>query len=313
MKHLSPKGGASDPSYLVPDSKVWNKIPAASRTGQVGRRMLQFDALAIRIQRMHFLQLAIASGAILGFIFSFELFAHWLEGSAPVLLISLFCLCVAIYVVHGLESRITQMAFLSARTIAEILRIRFYLDASGEPFPTEESVPPRYGPLLGGVLQVLQTVYAPLKNLPPATLSETDVRATWFQDQLNYFKKASARNQRHAKVWEGISTIGFAASAVSLLGLLGLVLGGQSQSAMAKALLVLAPTLLAFAAIAKFYLERRGFKAIAERFEHCQHMFPPDKTHDWDVVVRDVGAQALHEIIDWYVASMEREICVPLG
>ena len=275
--------------------------------------MLQFDALADHLQELHFRQLNIICAGSLGFLCGFELFAHLLEDKVWVLLASLGLLAGAFAVVFLTRSRTVQLAYLSTRTIAEILRIWFYLDASGEEFPAHEWVRRRYRPIMGSVLAVRQRIQDEVGSRNAFLLSESAVQSSWFEGQLKFFKRATHKAEKAANLTESFSSSAFTLAILMLVDLAYVTYTGNRSTALGHWLLVLAPSLLGFAAICQFYLERRGFKANAERYRTSHLIYDLPADHDWNTKVRDAGKEALDEVVDWYIASVEREIRVPSG
>ena len=305
-------------SHRLISDKVWEGIPKGTRLHHVGVRMLQFDALADHLQMKFFARLKIVCLLAFGFLCLFELFAHGLKELPLVLAAAFALLGIAIFVVKKLRSKTLQLGYLSSRAIAEILRIQFFMEASGAGMAMYERIPRRHKPIFGRVLVALREVWRESKNLPKHNLDRKIVDEGWFDGQMKYFKKAADREENAARSLATWSSMLFIAS-ILIIATYGVLKGGAILSHQELELwvepvfLVVGPTLLAAAAICEFYLERRGFKANAERYRHSVHIYDVPSERDWEENVHDVGAEALHEIIDWYVASVEREICVPKG
>jgi hypothetical protein len=85
----------SEPEMLVAHN-IWSAIPDESQVKLIGRRMLQFDALANHLQKLHYARLKTACLGSLGFLCAFEVFAHLAEDQ-PIILV-LLCLAVEVRV-----------------------------------------------------------------------------------------------------------------------------------------------------------------------------------------------------------------------
>lgn len=314
VKETSLASFQSSPSYLIKPS-IWDNIPAESSLKGLGERMLQFDALANYFQDKHYKHLKGVCICTAGFLCFFEVFAHWQEKQPLVLLFALGLLGVAYGIVAWLKSRTYQMAYLSTRTVAEILRIQFFLEAAGVDLAVHVKVPRRYKPILGRILIILDRIREELKTRSKAKLEPDTIKQEWFEGQKTYFKQVAApRERKAARTWILVSSITFFLGLASVAGLAVVSFLDKIEEPVGKALLVVGPSLLGIAAISEFYLERRGFKHSSERYLHSVDIYEaPASNASWDDLVLDVGLEALHEVVGWYVASVEREICVPKG
>jgi hypothetical protein len=312
LKHLSSHSFNSPPDRLA-EPDVWKEIPHETSTSVIGRRMLQFDALADHLQKLHHRHLMVTAYGVLLFLCGFELHAHWFDGQAWVLILALAFLGISFGVVFVLESRTVQLAYLSTRTTAEILRIWFFLDGSGQDFPTDAWVPRRYGPAMKSILAIRNQIAGEIVGKPRAQLSEAVVKQAWFEGQKSFFKSAKKKAEKRHRAWESVSGVTFALAIVGMAVLVAISLLGDPTSRLAHGLLVLAPSLLGVAAMCQFFLERRGFKANARRYEDSHLIFEIPAGLSWHNAVTNAGSEALNEVVDWYVASVEREIKVPSG
>lgn len=312
LKHISSQNFLS-PADRLAEPDVWTEVGTDTSTSIIGRRMLQFDALADHLQRLHHRHLMVTAYGVLLFLCGFELHAHWFEGQAWVLILALAFLGISFGVVFFLESRTVQLAYLSTRTTAEILRIWFFLDASGQDFPADTWVPRRYGPAMKSILAIRNQIAGEIGAKPRAHLSEPLVKEAWFEGQKKFFTSAKGRAETKHRAWESVSGITFALAIAGMAVLVAISLLGDPTSRLAHGLLVLAPSLLGVAAMCQFFLERRGFKANARRYEDSHLIFEIPAGLTWDKAVSNAGSEALNEVVDWYVASVEREIKVPSG
>ena len=310
-KYTSRRVFESRPEAVLVAPEVWNAVAVGSRVHYIGKRMLQFDALADYLQKIHYRRLKWVCVGVLAFMIGFEVFAHVFEDWPVVLMGALLCLGAAFVVVVLQKSREVQMAYLSTRTIAEMLRIMFFVEMSGAAFSPNQRVFRRYRPVLASVLAVLDQVQIEAHGLQPApALAEKVVRQAWFDDQTRHFRKSTRREESAAVMWTRISSFAFGLAISAIIALAIESIWHGPHTVVSRTLLVGAPCLLGVAAISQFYLERRGFKGNSLRYLHSVLMYEV-QSDDWDADVRDVAAEALHEIVDWYVSSVEREICVP--
>ncbi len=312
LRHVSNRRFESDPTRLI-NFDIWCTLPDVSRTKCIGRKMLQFDSLADHLQRLHHRQLAATCFGALVFVFGFELFAHLPTHQSWVLILALGFLISAFVIVFALKTRIVQIAYLSARTVAEILRIRFFMDASGLPFPSEENIPRRYKPAMASVIALCSQIHDTVFDKAPFRLSEDVVKEEWFGGQIQFFNMAAVRMAKGARFWEITSKISLGSGIAAILGLAWLSLQAAFEKSNPEPLLIAGPCLLGIGAICQYYLERRGFKPHSERYLHSNHIYDAGPKENWNETVIDVGTEALHEVVDWYVANVEREISVPLG
>lgn len=304
---------ASTPTYLISDVPTWDSPNFSPRAKILGECMLLFDALANRFQLSHRRKLIVTSLAAFGFIFLFEIYCHGLEGNNLVLGGALACLVASILTVHGLKSRDTQIAYLSCRTLAEILRIRFYADLAGMKFEEHEHVPRRYSVMMRPLTSILNHIYREISDLPCSALPREAIQQNWFNDQVSYHIKKTKQMTRTAGHWENASRFAFGLACVSLLALFVTSFVVELPPSARKILLIMGPTLLAAAGIAKFFSERLGHRSMAERAANCDKMFKINEERPWLEELEKVTKETTHEVIDWYVASMEREVGVPTG
>lgn len=303
----------SDPGYLIQTAGALEAMPPDSRTRILGECMLRFDALANELQRQHRWQLAATSLVALSFLVSFEVFAHGLIGNPWVICFSLACLGIALTIVYLLRSRSIQVQYLSARIVAEILRVGFYADAAGLEFHPQIHIPRRYKHAMETPAHCVRRIYEQVHSLKAAPLTEAEILECWFAGQQKYHKQKAREMGRAERGWSTAGLIAFGISIVSFVGLTVCSFLGVTESTCGRLLLISAPSTLGLAGICKFYSERSGHKSMGERAEHSDRIYEAEDGKTWDETVADVAREAIHELVDWYVASIEREIAVPTG
>ncbi len=299
------------------DPSVWDTIPQSSRTRLIGRRMLQFDALADHLQKLHYRHLKMTSVGVLCFLCGFELFAHWFEGQTWVLLVAFGFLGAAFAVVFLMRSRTVQLAYLSTRTIAEILRTWFFMDASGVAFPpTGEWVPRRYLVPMGEIIKIRDHISIEAGDKQNFEIPEAIVRESWFEGQKRFFRRRTGEADRAGRMWADLSSYGFVLAIFAMASLVVTSLSGNQHTVWGRQLLVIAPLPpRRRCTMCRFYLERRGFKANAQRYRHSHSIY--EVPGDWIGMPKSVERRSRSAQREcrhgWYVASYEREIHLPSG
>ena len=251
--------------------------------GRLIERVREADRHAMYLQREYVKHLKILCISAITFLITFELFAHWpnLHGSEWLPFIGLACLIGAMIYqwLHG--SRETQIAYLQARCVAEMLRIIVFWKLNELKGSIFDLIPIRHQRRLSHVTQVvrefeLEYDYKSDNPIDPDQAARLTV-AFWEVDQLRYFHSAYHRNEVHAAVFKMLSRKLFALG-ISITGSLALFAGRDGAHRFFNTefyhyLLALAPATIILAGITEFYMERRGFEADAKRYEHAHHMF----------------------------------------
>ena len=284
--------------------------------------MLQFDALADYFQKMYLRRLKATCLLSLAFVCAFELFAHVHPlRNVYVLGMALAFLAAAFAVVwlptdrsrYSYSKRV-QLAYLSTRTIAEILRIQFFLAGLLSEQTVHQQIMRRHVPILNRVRLALDEVHVEIgegeSSLPAFEMDAETVREAWFCGQRDYFALKAPLQSDNARRWHRYCLVAFGLGILVMIALIVVTGLRRVDTPYGETLLILAPISLAVAASCGFYLEQRGFKSNAERFEHSPHMYAlvgKSLTHG---EAHQTATEALYEVVDWYVTSVEREISV---
>ena len=290
----------------------FDALPKDSVEWHLGEQMLWFDSLANTLQGRHCRKLNITCASTLAFLWLFGVYAHALP--LPVILgVGCVFLAIAAFTVQ-FEGRKNHHAFLYARATAEVLRTYFFLAASGINIDLESLVHRRYRIPLNSVLASAQVVIENSKiNSTHFKLDEEVVLREWFKDQQNYYLSRSKELAARSRRWYLISRISIAVGLCLIVASAVLVLIFGKEAHVTEATLTIGPMLLSAGAVTEFYREKLGFEYLSERYANSVMTYQSSLDGDRTQNLTDVGTQAIHEMIEWYVSSVDREISVPLG
>jgi hypothetical protein len=305
----SPVLTRSKGDYLI-KSPTFENISTPSVERDLGECMLWFDSLAIMLRDLHYQRLQIICLSTFAFLWIFAIFAHLYH--QPVLMLGGFLAFIPAWLAFK-DARNIQMEFLSVRTIAEMLRIQFYLSSAGIDFVPKDRIHRRYQHVMLEVqIGVNLAIAHSSRTNERHHLTEDTIREQWFQTQSDWFEMKQGDLKGSSFVWKKFSSIAFTAGLVLIAATIPAIWYFGDEHIVVKSLITAGPMLLSAAAVGEFYRERHGFEHIAERYEQSIKIYEPDPG-EWKKQLLDVGEQALQEVVDWYVTSIEREICVPKG
>jgi hypothetical protein len=306
---------------------IWEGLDPNSNLYHLGVRFAQFDKLADRFQFEYRRRLTIICSLALGFLVSFELFAH----ASPqfwFLDLALLFLLGAYFSLGPLRSKEVQAGYLCSRCVSECLRVQFFFLASEIPSKISEitnNFSDRHARSISFVRPILKVVSAETVGMRKATLEKTVVERNWIKGQEKYFEDAIYSNVGKERLLKTISNTSFIFGVICIAALAviahkhpgeieSIARSNLALGSSLKALLTLGPSLIAVAAVIEFISERRGFKANAERYSDIRAIFSTvDPDAPWTTRIERIGLDCLAENIDWYVSSMQREITVPKG
>ena len=290
----------------------FDEIPSGSAERLVGEQMLWFDSLAKALRDRHCQKLNITCGSTLAFLWLFAIYAHAIH--EPVILgVGCVFLAAAAFTVQ-FEGRKNHHAFLYARATAEVLRTYFFLLATGINIDLQSLVHRRYSLPLNSVLSSAQSAILNAQAQPERfRLDEEAVLREWFLGQQGYYMRRSKELAGRSRRWYLMSRISIAVGLCLIIASAFFVFYFKEEHPFAKATLTFGPMLLSAGAVAEFYREKLGFEYLAERYANSVMIYQSTPGGDRIEDLTDVGTQAIHEIIDWYASSVDREISVPLG
>ena len=299
LKRSAGKDLISDPPF--------DEMPQDSVEWILGEQMLWFDSLANTLRDRHRHKLIITCSSTLAFLWLFAIYAHAFH-KAAILGVGCIFLAIAAFTVQ-FEGRKNHHAFLFARATAEVLRTYFFLAASGITIDLHSLVQRRYAVPLNSVLSssqvAIENSHAGSRHVK---LEQQVVLREWFQGQQNYYLRRSKELAVNSRRWFLISRISITVGLVLILAsasIFDLISGAEHLK---EAGLTIGPMLLSAGAVSEFFREKLGFEYLAERYANSVAIYQSNP-----VDLKDVGSQAIHEMIDWYVSSVDREISVPLG
>ena len=302
---------------------AFDELPAKSAEWLLGEQILWFDSLAKKLRDRHRQKLNTTCGSTFIFLVLFAVYAHLLP-RIEIFGVGCVFLAYAAYTVQ-FEGRKNHHAFLFARATCEVLRTYFFLAVSGIQIDLPSLVHRRYRIPLNSVLSCAQmTIKNSESQSEHLALDETVVSREWFVGQQEYYATRSKSRSKLSRTWFLISRISIAIGLVFIFTAAILIWryqfevghkGGFTWSieTFTELALTLGPILLSAGAVSEFYREKLGFEHLAERYKNSILIYQSNSDHGRVENLTDVGTQAIHEIIDWYVASVEREISVPLG
>jgi len=302
------KASDSDLKYLVKDSA--GKLVVGSREHRIGQVMVKFDLLAQRLRDAHYWNLFVVCAHVFALTVSIA-FSHapshqpWVPYLAIAIMVSLFWLW------RRKKPKTSQVAFLTARATAEILRIHFFVGCAGQSIDTAAQVQRRFLPVVGTVMAIIDASLKYADSPIRSNLTENDIKTDWFFEQRSWIRSRAEIEAKRDRFCRIVSNSAFVAG----LGcyVISALFAQQHPHLYFMDLNTLTPILVSIAGLSEFYRERRGFQANAERYRHSESIYEVDDRMEWPEQIKDVAGQALFEVVDWYVSSIEREIDIPKG
>ncbi len=262
--------------------------------------MHRWDRVAMYLQARHFRQLRYICITVLGFLVCFELYAHLnpvmlstdlkipIQPSPnalwPILLVGLGLLAISGWLLRGgslfplkgpVKSRQLQIAYLDSRCIAEMTRILTFWRLNGIEDRIADLAPRTYGVRLEIVRAIMHRFEQSLSQKSTDVVQRKDLsRKHWELDQVAYFHTSHEKEHLRGAFWLDLSTLFFWTGLLGIFALVWLAARGvPREGPFVELLLTFSPCFIVGAAIAEFYLDRRGFEANSARYAHAEEIF----------------------------------------
>ncbi len=258
-------------------------------------------------------------------VFFFELYAHVFYETTEIIILYLGSLFAA-YVWHMIAHRQDyQSKYLDYRALAEGLRIQFFWRLAG----LSESAADFYMRRQRSVLDWIRDAVRNWAFTAAHTSRESGTAATatgklahnlelvhkhWVEDQLNYFAKATRREEHRLEKME---------KWINAFFVLGLLLAAVQIFLKAGHGMILAMGVLpAMAAMIHGYTEKLALSELSKQYERMGMIFAGahnklrnhlknGELEQTQILMREIGKEALVENGDWVLLHRERPVEVP--
>jgi hypothetical protein len=310
-------------SYVIDTAEIAD----SPLLGQALELFATADTMAEYFSRRTRISLNVLFGAVTVAAVVFDLYMHLFAHAWIMLLIYLVLLTATYGLVLHSRRKEYHSRYLDYRAIAEGLRVQLFWKLAGIGKSAADFYLHKQRSELDWVRYAIRQWHL---GIPRAGRSEQPsyadglrlVQKHWIDDQFSYFQRASKREERRLKGAErfaGLLVVIGIALALVQVGLLGLV-----DDEPAHALLVtiaLAPIL---AGLVLGYVEKRAFGNHAKQYERMSVLFSNARRQlarlldagevvRAQLIVEELGKEALMENGDWVLLHRDRPIEVPKG
>lgn len=253
-------------------------------------------------------------------------------------------IALAFFIVYVLNVRGLEEAYVSQRTLAEGLRVRFFLRVLGTGYEDQRRVTTMHGHHMGWAQIALRGIdlYLASKRTPEVPDVLRSERASfaqtnWIDAQLAYFEGkngevgALEKMERSARRAEMISRGALILSALFVFGwaILTMNIDHEMAEAWEKRATFITALTLVVSAVVHSYAHKRGYESFAHRYQSVSGFFhhasqemahlttklvnDPSAWEDLQRFAHTVGDMELLESGDWMLVQRERPVEVRAG
>lgn len=320
---------AATPGAAAASRPLLDDTVAATLSPGLRRSLALFhaaDALAIRYQRFSGRTIAtLFVGALLA-VGAFEAYSHVFTELLP-LLAAYAVLLAAAFALYGIaRSREIEPRYLEYRALAEGLRVQIIWRLAGVGECVADQYLRRHRSEVQWIrIAILASGSAPEPRTGDASITRARIgvaRERWVGAQREFYQRGAARSRHRRERWERAARIAFWLAVTVAMGELlvratlrpegfdfHLVHGGIALA-------------LVIAGLARGWSEKKGFAALARRYEAMATVFAgadrqierashEARVEDVQKLLREVGREALAENAEWLLLLRDHPMEVP--